>query len=78
MFFIGSHNYNLHQNREITMKLYLVWNEAKTECVGFVDEKQAIHAQSGKWPHESQPSYIADEFFGRYCEEQCTITEIEV
>lgn len=62
------------------MKLYLVWNEAKTECAGFVDEKQAFYAKTGFWSchNEIQPSDTADHWNGKYGDEECTIQEIEV
>ena len=63
------------------MKLYLVWNEAKTECVGFVDRNEAVYAVDGFWggrAYQLQPSDIADFWLDRHGDEQCTITELEV
>lgn len=59
------------------MKLYLVWNEAKTECVGFVDKNEADYA-AGLPYWEMQPSPIADAWFAEYGYNKCTIQEIEV
>lgn len=62
------------------MKLYLVWNEAKTECVGFVDKAEAILCATGIWRHEEkiQPSLLADHWVMIYDQELCTITEIDI
>jgi hypothetical protein len=63
------------------MKLYLVWNEAKTECVGFVDIKQARYAFSGESyynPEDMGYTVTADNWLDNHMGEQCTITEIEV
>ena len=61
------------------MKLYLVWNEAKTECVGFVDEKAANYAAGNDWDHNTMDfTDIGDDWLSRYGHESRTITEIEV
>lgn len=62
------------------MKLYLVWNEAKTECVGFVDERAANYACHGfHWVAEFMTfTEIADEWLTIHCNEECTIQEIDI
>ena len=63
------------------MKLYLVWNEAKTECVGFLSKEQANYAAYGgfNWNNGSMEfSHIGDAWINVYGEEECTIQEIEV
>lgn len=32
------------------MKTYLVWNQSKTECVGFTDYNDAYFTAHGRWP----------------------------
>lgn len=39
------------------MKLYLVWNKSKSECVGFLDKADADWtAKGGRHPHVWLPS----------------------
>lgn len=61
------------------MKLYLVWNEDKTECVGFVDKNEADYALACLWGNNaSQPCDLADAWVNITDNQVCTITEIEV
>ena len=46
-------------------KLYLVWNQAKNECVGFLDEDDADYARSG-FSSQSGVSTLADTFREMY------------
>ena len=62
-------------------KLYLVWNEAKTECAGFDSEEGANYAVNGgsHWDEETMIfTRLGDEWIAIHCDEECTITEIEV
>ena len=61
------------------MKLYLVWNEAKTECIGFVDKQAANYAAGNDWDFMTMVfTDIGDDWLSRYGHEARTITEIEV
>lgn len=64
------------------MKLYLVWNEDKTECVGFKNKKVANYAASKDefdWnPNEMMFSIVADHWLDDHMGEECTIQEFEV
>lgn len=65
-------------------KLYLVWNEDKTECVGFVDEKSAQYASKGYYAWEDNImkfTQLADSFvdiYGPGSDDRFPIQQIEV
>jgi len=62
-------------------KLYLVWNEAKTECVGFASYHSAYYACTGDYAEGQnfmESLVLADKWLDIYGHEKCTITEIEV
>ena len=42
-------------------KLYLVWDETHTECVGFTDRQDAEYARKGNWTN-SGVSTVAESF----------------
>ena len=46
-------------------KLYLVWNQAKNECVGFLDQDDADYARSG-FSSQNGVSTLADTFREMY------------
>lgn len=63
------------------MKLYLVWNEDKTECVGFYEFSDAYYAAHQFYlPHmrRVETSSLAEAWIDLYGDEKCTIQEIEV
>ena len=62
------------------MKIYLVWNEAKTECVGFKWKESATYAASkGGWNADTMHfTGVGDDWITRHGDEECTIQEIEV
>jgi hypothetical protein len=66
------------------MQLYLVWNEAKTECVGFADEKSARYASEGYYAWDADTmkfTELADswvDIHGSKSDDKLPITEIEV
>lgn len=63
------------------MKLYLVWNEAKTECVGFNSYEDAHYAAFQDpimFLDKIEYSPLADRWLDLYGDEECTIQEIEV
>lgn len=54
------------------MKLYLVWNSAMNECVGFTDYADAFWTANGVWPsgyHSAFLPTVGDLFRENYAEE---------
>ena len=63
------------------MKLYLVWNEAKTECVGLSDYAEAFYCINRFFPvgdHRVNLTALCEIWLDLHSDEQCTIIEIEV
>lgn len=65
------------------MKLYLVWNTAKNECVGFFDEADAIYTSTGKFPKGKETMFLpllGEQFREMYAEEVdiLPMSEVEV
>ena len=62
-------------------KTYIVWNEAKTE--GFVTKDAQLAYQVRKsaytncYDADGVPSYVAIEFCDTWCNDNCTIQELD-
>lgn len=64
------------------MKLYLVWNPGKTECVGFDHKNDQIYTATGRQMDFATPA-IGDAFREMYAEDddapdELPMSEIEV
>lgn len=62
-------------------KIYLVWNKAKNECVGFLDKRDAIYTATGVKNGMSCTPTIGDDFRENYADSKRTklpMTEVEL
>ena len=64
------------------MKAYIVWNETKTEGFVTTDKQLAYEVRKGSttncYYENGEPSFTGQEFSETWCNDNCTIQEIDI